>query len=121
MQRLQRTTLCVISAPPLPVNEPIAGSNIINTDTQMTAWSCQCSHSLSMYITSVNHPGNGKLIKQEKQEKQENLFWHDGVLTKGKMHPKTKIQSKGRNQFAFSNLLFILNNSFFVNQQCGFH
>lgn len=71
-----------------------------------------------MYIMSVNHPGNGELIKQEKQE---NLFWHDGVLTKGKMHPKTKIQSKERDHFDFSNLLFILNNYFFVNQQCGFH
>lgn len=78
----------------------------------MTAWSCQCSHSLSMYIMSVNHPGNGELIKQEKKE---NLFWHDGVLAKGKMHPKTKIQSKGRDYFAFFNLLFILNNLFFLS------
>lgn len=66
---------------------------------------------------SVNHPGNGELIKQEKQE---NLFWHDGVLTKGKMHPKTKIQSKGRDQFAFSNLLFILNNFFFCQPTMWF-
>lgn len=55
LQRLQHTTLCVISTPLLPVNEPIAGSNIINTDTQMTACGCFILLAVPLFFFNIHH------------------------------------------------------------------